>query len=86
MGILQAAFKPVNIPNFEPVSKRKLKRLKGHRVLILYRRPDSLGRKCGFWNVIVDLEKVYSAYVFVEYREKKYRLYTNYIMGVEKRD
>jgi hypothetical protein len=86
MGILQAALKPVNIPNFEPVSKQKLKRLKGHRVLIQYRRPDSSGRKCGFWNVIVDLEKVYNAYVFVEYREKKYRLYTNYIMVVEKRD
>lgn len=70
----------------KPIKKALLKQAMGHNALIVYHRPDTNGRKCGYWNMDCYVDRVYRDYIFVIRRERRWRLYTKYIMEVEVRD
>ena len=72
----------------KPIKKFFLKQAIGHKVLIVYHKPEL--KKNGhpkYWrNMLCYVDRVYREYIFVEYKDRRWRLYTKYIMEVEFRD
>lgn len=72
----------------KPIKKALLKRVIGHHALIVYHRPETRadGKPSYRRNMLCYVTSVYRDYIFVEYKDKKHKLYTKYIMEVEVRD